>query len=171
MLKRGLNRQGQGVFGMSFSMMFSILLIGIVIAVAVYVIIYFLDFNKCVDTGFFYDDLQDEINTAWRSTVYSGPFSSRMPGGADYVCFGSVNGRASNSGDQERLNDLNKDFFRSPNNIFLYPVENGCNIELSSQMLEHVKLEGFFCVPVDGGEIKVKLEKDGNDNLVKLSKG
>jgi hypothetical protein len=171
MKERGVNRKGQGVLGMPFSVIFSIIIIVAVIAVAVYAIVYFLNLQECTDAGLFYDELQDEVDKAWRSSIYRDVFSGELPSGIEYVCFGYLNQSVSGSGNREMRDELADDYGRSRDNVFLYPRSGACSIELASLELDRVEINSFFCVEKKEGEVKVRLSKGSFDSLVEVSEG
>src|SRR3989344_1356467 len=149
-----VNKKGQEVIGMSFSTILSIMIIIAIVGVAAYVLVYFLDVNKCAQGGFFYEDLQDEINKVWTSERYSGFFegeiasSGLLRSGVEFVCFGNLT--SSSSGQDRTMRDeINYDGrYRRSSNIFLYPPEKIC-AGLESKKLGHVDIEGFFCLNLE----------------------
>jgi hypothetical protein len=167
MMKRGLNKRGQGVFGISYGVIFSIIVIVFIIAMSFIVIRHFLDLSKCSDTGLFYDDLQNEVDKAWKSSFYQDVFVTRLPSNADFVCFGGLEEGLRYPEDRERFQTL-RDFYRNENNVYLYPPSKACDSGLGSYNLEHVKIDGFFCLPNNNGKLNVTLAKGNFDSLVKV---
>src|SRR3989344_1301917 len=96
MIKRG-NKKAQEILGLSYGTIFGIIIIIAMVTVAFYAIAHFLSLNKCQQVGTFYQDFQDEINTAWRSGFYQGNFEGSIPSsgllraGITKVCIGNVN--------------------------------------------------------------------------------
>ena len=156
----------KGQVQISFSMIFSILVIIAILGVSFYVITFFLNLDTCGDVGFFYRDLDLEIEKAWKSQIYSGEFEGDIPSGVDSVCFGDLNSIGSDFyGEREFL----KKYRRAEKNVFLYPEAEGCDIGMSTYKVEHVDIEGFWCVDVVGGKVTLRLERDNSGALVKLS--
>ncbi len=179
-IKRG-SKKGQEVMGMSISTILSIFIIAIIIAVAIYAIVHFLNINKCANVGLFYDSLKSEVNKAWASGRYSDVFekeivaSGALKTSVEFVCFGNLNASASGD-DLQRKESFKGNGYSRNANVFMYPGEKTCQ-GLASKKIEHVKvaepngIEKFFCLDVKSlnGKIRVKLEKEVRDNLVRLS--
>lgn len=169
MEKRGLSgKRGQGVFGMSFGMIFSIILIIFILAAAFFVIRNFLNLSECADTGLFYDDLQNEVDKAWKSSFYQDVFEVKLPSRITYVCFGGLEQEPGSATEKEKQDELKSDYFGRGNNVFLYPNSKACDSRLASYNLTHVDIEKFFCISESGGKLSVKLEKGSFDALVKV---
>ncbi len=165
MEKRALNRKGQEVFGMSFGMIFAIILIIFIIATAFYVIRYFLNLQNCTETSFLYDNMQKEVDRAWKSNIYSDKFSSRVPSGIEAVCFGDLNAGADSSIKRE----IGDSVVGNNKNVFLYPVSKSCGVKLASYNLKNADISGFFCINTKSGKLEVNLTKGSFDALPKLS--
>jgi len=173
-IKRG-SKRGQEVIGMSFNTIISIIIIMAIIGVAIYVFVYIVGVNKCTKSGFFYEDLQKEINSAWTSgrysKIYEGEIASSgiLKSGVEFVCFGDRS--ASSSGQDEiRQEDIKfNNKYNQDSNIFLYPSGDICP-GLESKKLEHVNISSFFCIDVkeSSGKINIRIEKSTRDNLVTL---
>ena len=165
--KRG--KRGQEVFGMSFGVIFAIILIVAILAVGFYVISYFLNLQKCTETALLYNDLQAEVDNAWKSSIYQDIFEAKTPRGITYLCFGSL--RADGGVDNSRKNEIID--YGDPltdDNMFIYPPTKACSAELYSYKLSHVAIDGFFCVKSENGEANIKMSKGGFDSLVKIEK-
>jgi len=170
MIKRG--KKAQTILGLSYGAIFSIIIIIMIISVAFYAINQFLDIGKCANVGLFYDDLQKEIDTSWTSGNVETTFVGNLPTGAigtgvDYVCFGTL------IQDADAVDALKKEEFDSEysfprdHNIFIYPPDEVC---LPHKKLEHTTTDGFFCIKVEKGEVRVKLDYNQlEDTLVRLS--
>ncbi len=164
-----MKKKGQEVFGMSFGMIFAIILIVAILAVAFYVISYFLNLGKCTDTALLYDDLQKEVDKAWKSSIYQDIFKAKTPRGITYLCFGSL--RGDGGADKSKKNEI-IDYGdpETTNNLFIYPPTKACSAELYSHKLEHVSINGFFCIKSDNGNAGIKISKGISDSLVKIEK-
>ncbi len=175
MLKRG-NKRGQEVMGMSFSTIMSIIIIIVIIAVAIYAIVYFLSINKCTNVGFFYDDLQSEVDRQWTAGRGNEIFekevisSGAMRSGVQFVCFGNLN-QTANGDDRERQDSFKFGNYNRNSNVFMYPGEKSC-AGLASKKIDHLKTTNFFCLDVKeaDGKVRVKLAIEKSDSLVTLSK-
>ena len=152
---------------MSFSMIFSIIIIIAILAVAFYVIRFFVGVNECGEIGFYYNDLQNEVDKAWKSSSYSGFLEGDLPSGVESICFGTL-GSSQVKADDREAHDFLLRYRRHDKNLFLYPSQQGCDSALASYKVEHVDIEGFFCLDrVD--KYKVRLVKGSGDALVKVS--
>ncbi|PXY71525.1 hypothetical protein CXX78_00570 [Candidatus Parvarchaeota archaeon] len=155
----------RGSVQLSFGMIFSIIIIIVTVSIAFYVIAYFLDLRKCTEIGLFYKDFQDKIDDIWKSEFASEEFVGRLPSGIDGVCLGNlVDGERTPEYDQiEKYTRLPND-----NNFFFYPPEKTCDI--SEAKLNHVNFEDPYwkCFPVENGKVKIKLEKETFDPLVRI---
>jgi len=155
----------------SFGVMFSIIIIIATLAIAGYVIVKFLSTSEDVECKIFYSDLQKKIDEAWGSDGSAAyPFSKKTPGKTEKICFGFINQSLLDSKDKAVFDALNE--YSNPNsknNLFFYPI-NSCGESAFAFSLKHIKSDGFFCVPVSGGEANVKIAKGTFDALVKLSK-
>lgn len=167
-----MNKRGQEVMGISFGVIFSIIIIIAIIGVATYAIVHFVGLKKCTDTGFFYRDLQDEINRAW--TAGTGRFRNTItisvPSGITYFCFGnlSTNVPVFNVQQTELRNLMQLGL---EGNAFLYPPNQACDGNLFSYQLEHADAgSDFFCVQKDNnGKITVAIRKEPSDRAVTVS--
>ena len=153
----------RGQFQISFGMIFSIFIIIAIIAVAGYVIYkVFIPTASCIETGLFHEPLEDHIDKAWQSTIHSSIFKGSLPAGIEQVCFGDIRQASS------QYSEISRDFINSNGNVFLYPPHKACESSLASKKLEHVKINGFFCIQVKEGEIQIKTSKDQFEALVNI---
>mgnify|MGYP000055941856 CR=1 FL=1 len=157
----------RGQFRLSFSMIFSIILIISIIAISVYVLLNFLSVGSCTEVGLFYDGLQNEVNKAWKSTIYKDFFDNgKLPRGIEFACFGDLTDNY-NGKHEEQFDSLSK-YRNQDKNAFLYPTSEACDSKLATFELDSVEIEGFFCVPVINGKIELKMERGELDALVKI---
>ena len=156
----------RGQFQLSFGMIFSIILIVAALVVAFYVISYFLNFQKCAQIGFFYKDLQGNVDDAWQSDLARESVSISMPSGIEEVCFGNLT-QPTRTSDKERQVELKKRGFLKKN-VYLYPPRKACELSLSVYDLEHATMPEFFCVDVKSGKVRVNLEKRVDEALVRV---
>jgi len=163
------SKRAQQIMGMSFGVIFSIFLIIFFIVIAGVVINVFLKSQKCAQIGIFLQDFQAEIDSAWNSQSITTDFEGKLPSKLDFVCFANLSERLDNG-------DIGMDislFEGSESNLFLYPVENSCN--LPNHKINHIDLsqlvfrENPFCIPINNGNIIIKVEKNTGERLVKIS--
>ncbi|MBU0466482.1 MAG: hypothetical protein KJ718_04035 [Nanoarchaeota archaeon] len=179
-----LNRKAQGIFGLSFGAIFSIFIIALIIAVAFFAINHFLSLNKCTQVGFFYNNLQREVEKAWTSGIYGDAFNGSLPQSGllgtkiKKVCFGRLD--SSFIDDPAVNNELLTNYLFNPSenkNIFLYPPEEACDKSLATFNLRcregksecMTTSDRFFCVNVVKGKVSVFLRKGDTEALVKVS--
>jgi len=175
-------KKGQGVFGISFGVIFSIIVIIFTVSISFYAITYFLNLSRCGEIGFFYEDLQDEIDRAWTSGVYTQQFEGKLPtgrSGIKQVCFGELENEPTSEEFKilyEKFKDMDPPEGR---NIFLDPPENACGGDLASNKLKHVEIidtvsggPDFYCRDVgkSGRVQQIITFDDRENNLVQISK-
>ena len=167
LFKKDMKKRGQ--LEISFSMIFSIIIIIAIIGVAIYVITFFLGIDKCGEAGFFYSDLQNEINKAWKSQSYKNNFEVKLPSDIKHVCFGELNENAKDSKSQEIKEKIELSIYASDTaNVFLSPSEEACDGDLANNKIENVNIDGFYCLE-NRNKLKLNLEKNIKDSLVKLT--
>jgi len=168
-------RAKKGQLEISFSMIFSIIVIIAIVATSFYVIRFFLNLNKCNEVGFFFNDFQKKVDSAWASGDTQSTFESDLPGSIRAVCFGnySLVAPTGNTADMQKYNEM-KDYIKSrrDKNLFIYPISGSCDSNLAYYDLKHSIPAGgqFFCINTQDGKLSVKLSKTSSDSLVKLSK-
>jgi len=167
-MKRGLsfNKKAQGVFGMSFSVIFSIIIIVFIIVVGIIVVKYTLDIKSCGQVKLFADELQGEVDRAWKSNELSFNFEGHLSSGIEYVCFAnlsdSLRGGYKSIGEEISVFDLN-------DNLFFYPVEKSCKPNtriLHLDISEIVSVDNPYCVEVRNGKVSIEIIKEMNKGLV-----
>jgi hypothetical protein len=156
----------RGQLQLSFSMIFSIFMIVAVIALAVYVIVYFLRLSSCGEIALFYQDLQKKVDSAYNAGLAQDIFSSSVPSKIKMVCFGNMTPPIA-SGAREAYKVL-KIYSRTDGNVFMYPHIKACDANLAIGKIRHVYTTQFFCVPVNGGKVEVKIKKEPTESLAML---
>jgi hypothetical protein len=181
-----LTKRGQGVFGMSFGTIFSIIIIIFIVIAAFIAIRHFAGLSKCSNIGLYYEDLREEVRDAWTSTSgkYQDEFTAKIPkkglfgAGIEYVCFGTLSATPHDTLSDEKQQDLRENWGNNPSgpdNVFLYPPDNGCDAGLRSIVLkcgnsDCVTTNGkFFCKEVqDDGAVSVWMVKQPSDYKITL---
>src|SRR3989344_7355599 len=129
----------RGQTELSFGMIFSIILIVIFLVVGFYAVRAFIGIGQQTETAKFYDDLQDDINKAWKSSKVSEQQEYLLPGKIKKVCF--VDFAASAEGrNQQIYEDLNFGTDSLSHNILTRYYE----IMSQFQNLNSHKSAGFF---------------------------
>jgi len=170
MVKKG-DKKAQ-VFGMPFSTIFSLFLIAIIIVVAFFAISYVMDIFRCINTGSFIDDFQKQITSAWREdyvSIINPPYTGNVPDGIEYVCFADMAEEFSGNSEERAVWEelsRNKDYTA---NMFFYPWKKACT---KKTFIEHIKLPDSnpYCFKVEGGKVRIKIEKDYDEALVRVSR-
>ncbi len=151
-------------FEMSFNFILSIIIIVFILATAGYAIKHFLDLQRCSQLGYFYKDLQGEIDKSWNSEIAQATFSGAVSSGITSVCIGNV---SLGSGTKEYA-ALRK-YQRQDYLLFFYPPEKAC--ERSGYALNHLDASTrnrFSCYPVTKGKISFTISKDSAASLVSI---
>ncbi len=150
--KRDLKENKKAQIQMGFGVIFSIILIVVFIAFAIYGISKFLEIDRIAKMAKFESDLQDEINSAFRSDSISKPFEYHLPKKITQVCF------------------EDKEY----ENMYYLPREYGGvllkNIDILRTVTGPGSLNRRLCIDVKNGRFFVNIKKDRNENLVKLLK-
>jgi hypothetical protein len=145
------NKRGQDSFGMSFGMLFSIFLIIIFVAAAFMVIRVFLNFGATTNVGQFYNDLQDEIDSAWRSSSTEKKFEINLPSEITNICF--INLSAPITANEEYYDKIPQ-YYYEEKNLFLVPP--GAAEGLESKHLDNINIDAItsaqnpYCVKNPG---------------------
>lgn len=168
MIKRGFaSRKAQ--LKLSFGMIFSIILIILFISVAVYAIIKFIGIGESAQIQKFKNSLQNDIDKVWKASQSLQEEEYFLPEKIEYICFADFNNSQTSS---ISLNELEKAYYGSEN-LFFYPVEKS---GYDSVKVEHINLneitenENPYCIKNSEGKIKLTLEKDFDEILVKVSR-
>jgi hypothetical protein len=77
----------RGQMNLSFGMIFSIILIIIFLAFGFYAITKFLELQDSIQVEQFLSDVQDDVNTMWKSPQGSREVGYSLPSKIDSVCF------------------------------------------------------------------------------------
>jgi len=84
---RIIKKDKKGQLQISFGMIFSIILVIIFLGFGVYAIIKFIDLQQTVQIEKFSNDLQEDVNTMWKSLQGSQTKSYLLPKKISSVCF------------------------------------------------------------------------------------
>ncbi|MDP2925901.1 MAG: hypothetical protein Q8N99_06020 [Nanoarchaeota archaeon] len=169
---KDFNKKAEGPLGMSFSMIFSIILIIVFVMVAFIAVRYFLNLQACAKTGDFVSDIKNKVTQAWQSEGHETTMTSYLPSKIDYICFADLT-KPLKGTNQQLLDEI--EYYGGPpdSNMFIYPKENACDIP--SHKIPHLDMEYItksrnpYCIAVNKGVLKIKIEKALNTGLVKLS--
>jgi len=157
---------------LSFGMIFSIILIIVFIVFAFFAIKKFLEIQDAIKIGQFIDKLQSDVDKIWRSNQGTQEQEYSLPSKIGAVCFVdySSSGRGQNQNYYQKL----KQVYDSGENLIFYPVGSGSGLD--SFEIMHIDLEKItnsenpFCIENKDRKIRVIIEKDFGENLVKIVK-
>ena len=161
----------KGQMKLSFGMIFSIILIIIFVAFAFYAITKFLDLKNKVEIGKFIEDLEEDIDKLWKGAQGSQEVEYFIPKKIEYVCFVDFDSVAGGE-DKNFYINLRK-AKSSEENLVFYPV--GSAGGLDSKKIEHINIESIteinnpYCIKQSKGKVKLILEKDFSESLVRIS--
>jgi hypothetical protein len=173
-MKRGINhlKKGQQTLGMSFGTIFSIFLMIFFVVVAGIAINYLLKTQQCAKLGIFIDKLNTEVTSAWHSQKSDFPLSGSLPSKIEYICFANLSMQL--KGPNEKIGEDLSIYEYENANMFFYPIGKSCEMEYHNVLyldIEYmIKKENPYCIPVNKGLVKMKVEKGFSDRLVKISK-
>lgn len=159
----------RGQLQISFGVIFSIIIIAVTLAIAGYVIVKFINVKDNTDCKIYNKNLQDKINSAWASDgsiSYIFNEGSSVAGKTKQVCFGTINQTLLYQKDKAIKESL-ETRMRANSNLMFYPTSS-CGQEAYSFTLQHVKIDGFFCVDVVSGKAPVRYAKGITDSVVKI---
>lgn len=134
---------------LSFGMIFSIILIVIFIAFAFYAIQKFLGIQNTVKVGQFVDNLQSDVDKAWRSSQYSQKVEYFLPTKVEEICF------TDNS------------------ELFFKPLGSGGIFDYRE--IEHLDIEKItenenpFCIKTIKGKVEMTIKRDYGEALVTIT--
>jgi len=109
-----------------FGMIFSIMLIILFIIIAFIAIKYFLGIQKCTKVGSFYKDLQEKVDSAFKSSGYKRTMNIDLPSGVTKICFANLSKAQIGSFKAEYEEIRRYDFYNS--NTFLLPSGESCDM-------------------------------------------
>ena len=160
------NKKAQQTFGMPFGVIFSIFLIIVFFMVAFFAIRAFMDTGSSVSVLAFYDDLQDEVTSVWRSQTANRDFKINLPKEVELVCFANLSAPITGSSEvHKKIRHF--EFYDA--NVFILPASAAQGMEYKG--INHIDItkttenENPYCVK---GDAKIRLEKDFYDRLVRV---
>ena len=128
---------------LSFGMIFSIFLIILFLIFAFYAIKKFIFLQQDVQIKSFVNDLQTDINRAWKEDKASATEQYSLPDKIEEVCFEG-----------------------GSNEITFKPISE----KIPEEELNHINIEDSFCVDNTNGKINLIISKNSGEALVKISK-
>ena len=158
------NKKAQQTMGMPFSMMFAIFLIVVFIVVAFMGIRFFLNLEKSVGVGLFYEDFQKAVDDAWAGQSGSDSFDIHLPDKITRVCFANLSEEI--TANREEWEQIEIYEFKQVN-VFLVPPGDAEGMQY--KQIDHLDVakitenENPYCV--DAGD-KLVIKKDFYDKLV-----
>jgi len=162
----------RGDVQLSFGMIFSIILIIVFITFAFWGIRKFLEMQDNAKIGIFVDELRNDVNKMWGSTIGSQQINYSLPSNVKFVCFAKI-GIPSKGGDKEKYSEFELKF-NEEENMFFYPVSSAGG--LSAVGVDHLDIEELtskdnpFCIPTKKGKLSLTIKKDYGNPLVLIEK-
>mgnify|MGYP001430239610 CR=1 FL=1 len=148
--KNKKNKKAQMQIG--FGMIFSVILIVVFIAFAIYGIATFIRIQKMAQVAGFQQDLQNDIDSAWRSTSVSQAYSYNIPKNIQQVCF---------------KRDENENMYFVPDD---YDGALLKNLDVIKTVTSQGSSNGRLCIDVNSGKLDLMIKKSYNENLVTITK-
>ena len=169
-MKRGV-KSNRGQIKISFGMIVSIILVIVFLVFAFYAIKIFLGIQNSAQGGKFVNDFQSDINTVWRSAPSSQHKEYSVSGKIERICFidFSIPGKGENKNIYDELGRANY----GAENLVFYPVgsSNPDSTKIDNINLDEMTSENNpFCIPVVDGKLNLRLEKEVNEALVRVTR-
>jgi len=136
----------RGQMKISFGMIFSIILIVIFIGFAIYAIQKFVGLQENVKTEQFIENLQSDVDTAWKSSQTSKEVEYTVPKDVNNICF------------RDESNNLLLEFNEIPT------TRNIEHIDISKTIGTNERL----CFSPSDGKVQLTIEKNFGDILVTI---
>ncbi|MCW8966116.1 MAG: hypothetical protein OQK82_05460 [Candidatus Pacearchaeota archaeon] len=165
----------RGQMKLSFGMIFSIFLIILFISFAFVAIKKFLALGNLAQISGFAENLQDDIDKAWKGTQSSQVKTYNLPSKIEYICFADYSGYPGGyKGDYKELYSELKQIHQEYENFFFYPI--GSSEGLESKEIKHINIETItsnnnpLCFRNVEGKITLTIEKEYGEALVVIKK-
>lgn len=166
--KQKLGKDKKGDMSLPFGLIFSIILIVVFIVIAFIAIKYFLNIGDCSKVGQFYDNLQQKVDSAWRSQLSEFEYDISVPSGVSKLCF--ANASAASLGNVTKADyTAIRRYSVYDANTFLLPSEKTCNMPY--KQINHINLSAIigtknpYCIDVAN---KITIKKGVFDKLVTI---
>lgn len=158
------SKKGQQAVGMSFGMIFALFLIVVFISIAFIAVKFFFDFGETASIGGFYQDLQEDINTAKKGQQSDSDFEIDLPSGIDSICFANLSAAITNPGPDYDAIEIYEGL---DSNLFLVPPEKAGDLERKKitgiNISKTTQGANPYCVETD---FDLRIRKDFYDRLV-----
>jgi len=165
-------KKGEGPVALSFGMIFSVLLMIFFVIVAFMVIKHFLNVKDCAKIGIFVDNLQTEVDKSWNSQSSIFLFEQEIPSKIEYVCFADLSKNF--IGEHQDVGEEIEIYRGKKANFFLSPIKKSCDMPYFN--IQHLNIEKItinenpFCIKINKGKVKMRIEKKFDDRLVNVYK-
>ncbi len=157
---------------LSFGMIFSIILIIVFLSFAGYAIVKALGWMNTLNTGKFFNNLQEDVDKIWQSSLGSNQETYNLPSSVEYVCFADFN-KQKKGINSDFYNDLKLGYYGSEN-LILYPIDS--KRDINGFQIKHIDLEKItqdenpFCIRSVKGKIKMTIKMNSGDTLVTITR-
>ena len=163
-LKLPKSKRSEGIFGLSFGMIFAILLIITFVAAAMYGLYYFFSWQRTVQIGVFFQDLQRNIDDAYNAESASFTFTANVPSGIQYVCFVNMSSPVKQANDAEKAiyDNIKRAGYLVKDNFYIYSPDK--EYGLKNTLIKHITLgeKNPICIKVKEGKVEIKIEKSNH---------
>jgi len=171
------NKKAQ-IMGVPFQIIFSLILIAAFIYAAMIGIRYFIGTSNHAKINLFIGELSGDVENAWLATEISQEYEFSLPSGIKYVCFSEPNTLTKamlNSSECPEFEMYVSNFKDKNMNMFFCPPEEAWKVDAPINAL--ISCKGKNCLQFNKnpycikntGKIKIKLEKDLENEKIKLS--
>ena len=169
MKKRILSVSKRGQMNLSFGMIFSIILIIVFISFAFFAIKKFISLSESVQIEKFANDLQNDIDKAWKGSQSSQTREYFLPSKIKYLCL--IDYSKKSVGKNSQFYDELRNVYLETENLFFYPI--GSAEGLNSKEIKHIDLEKTTATqnPLcfeNKENIKIFLKKEYGEALVTI---
>jgi len=162
MLKNKMRKiRKRGQMQISFGMIFSIFIIIAIIVSSFIIIKWVLKNQRCMEINLFIEDLKNEVDKSFKDEESIYTFTRSFPVSIEYICF--VNSPQSEVIPENYLEEVER--MKENTNMILLPIKKSCQRAYTN--INKIVFEDF-CIK-NSGTIKIKLVKDYEDNLVRIS--
>jgi len=162
-------RKNRGQLKLSFGMIFSIILIIIFMAFAFFAIQKFMDFSNSAQIAKFKENLQSDIDNAWRGNEYGEDKEYHLPSKIEEVCFVDYEINPGARGvNSVWYAELKQNWFGNEN-MFFYPIGSAETLEATKIL--HINIEEItenenpYCIKNKNGKVQITIKKNYGENL------
>lgn len=127
--------------------------------------------KDCAQIGLFISDFQDEVTNTWNAQENIFTFKRLLPTKLEYVCFADLD--KNQKGEFDYVYEEMVYYKGNNANTFFYPKDKACKSPYKN--IKHLDMDSIiekqnpYCIPIDKGTIRIKIEKEFNERLVRVN--